>query len=131
MPMAGFGGLVKQNALIRIESLTITQDASGGTVEDYSTLVDDVPVLVTLTSGNRDGRFGGQNDVLSGTLTGFNSSLDRTDIRIYFKSAEDSTIAPAIGSYAYVDSPTAHASGRYLVPGNRYTLAWSTYRPME
>jgi hypothetical protein len=129
--MSGFGGLIKQNATVRIESLTITQDQSGGTVEDYATLADDVPVLVTLTSGSRDGRFTGQNDVLSGTLTGFNAYLDRADIRIYFKTAEDSTIAPAVGSYGYVDSPTAHASGRYLVPGNRYTLAWSTYRPMS
>jgi hypothetical protein len=115
------------NATIRIEYLTTSQDASGGTVETYTTLAAGVPVLATQTSGNRDGRFDGTNNIITGTVTGENVYLARADIRIYFETANPK-IEFLAGLYAYPQGVSPHAGSPCSWIPKRYTVVWSNMR---
>lgn len=96
-----FSGLIRPNATARVEVLTTTRDAAGGTVEAYSPL-GTVPCLVTGVTGARDGRFGGTDNVMTGTVAGDDPLLGRGDCRLFFVTG------PAAGRYARVESAEAH-----------------------
>ena len=69
--MPVFNRLIRPNGTVRIEALAgVGRDDSGGSVETYVTVEDNVPVLISQLSGNRDGRFASRLDKLTGTCTG-------------------------------------------------------------
>lgn len=118
-----FSALIKPNSLVRIERLATSQDSSGGTVESYATVVDNVPCLVTQIGGNRDGRFSGTDSVMSGTCTGNDPNIGRGDVRFYFHTG------PAAGLYARVDSDESHGpTGGYSMIETFHRAKWSQIR---
>lgn len=101
----GPGFLILSNATVTVEAYAITQ-AAGGTVQTYSTIASGIEVLVTLFAGDRDGSFGSdaQRDVA--TLTGVDTSLNRTDTRIKITDFPD--MPEFVNTYWRVTSPQHH-----------------------
>ena len=105
----------------RIEEATYTKDASGGTVETFATVADQVSCLVGLSGSGRDGRFDGLGDTATGTVSSLDARLATIAVgRVYFHDG------PAAGRYGYADGVTEHTAHPLgLVPA-RWTARWST-----
>ena len=123
--MSVFNRLIRPNGFVRVEVITVTgRDDSGGPIETYATLEDNIPVLISQIAGTRDGRFESRVDVITGTVTGDSPSLGRPDTRLYFAA---NTIGTPAGVYAEVVSSAAHGSaGDRLLGGRWYTAKFST-----
>lgn len=108
----------------RVEALTTSQDAAGGTAETYTTVADQLACLVSLSGAGRDGRFDGQSDTVTGTVSSEDPLLTGLSAgRVFFYDG------PAGGRYGYAvggaESHAAHPFG--LVPAV-YRARWSTVK---
>lgn len=121
--MSVFNTIIRPNATVRIEKRVTSRDNSGGNVETYEMIEDNVPVLVSGTSSYRSYPFNSANETLSGTCTGNSSNLGKQNIRLYFKTG---TFA---GVYAFTEQNTPHGpAGDSLLPTAWYTVRWSQVR---
>ena len=122
--MGVFNRLVRPNGTVRIEALSaVGRDDSGGGVEAYVVVEDNVPVLISQLGGDRDGRFGSRLDKLTGTCTGESPNLDRQDTRLYFYG---NNLGMPAGTYAEVVTAVTHgATGERLLSYRWYTVRWS------
>lgn len=110
-----FPRIIRTNATVDIESVTVTQGADGGTVETFPTVVASaVPVLISLFAVGRDGSFGTDACRDRGTLRGEHTSLGRADVRLKVVSGP-ATLGMA-GWYLRVSDPTGHPGGRMVPP---------------
>ena len=116
-------GLVTANGTVRVEEPTVTQDANGGTQKAWATVATGVAVLISQVHAKRDGRFHGENNTLSGTITSASAHLGRTDTRLYFETA---AIPGVSGVYAKVTSVDPHPAGRGGLVGERYSCRWES-----
>jgi hypothetical protein len=121
------GGLISKNAIVRIESVTTSQDAEGGYSESFATLTDDVDVLLSQVSASRSGSLGGSHNVVSGTLTGANASMARADVRYFVKTT---SVWGLTGIYLFPESAAViGASGEgVMAAGAFYRVKFSTVR---
>lgn len=122
------GGLINGNAVVRIESVSIAQDAEGGSVETYSTLADDVSALISQVKASRTDTLGGEQNVVTGTLTGANASMARVDVRYYVKATSAYGLT---GVYLRVDSAAvcgAAGEGVMGAAGPFYRVQFSCVR---
>jgi hypothetical protein len=100
--MSIFSFLIDHNATARIEQLSTARDTSGGTVQSYTVVQDQVPCFVSQSGGSRDGRFGSENATITGTVSGDSSWFARSDVRVYFHTG------PVAGRYVRLDNPVTH-----------------------
>lgn len=117
MPSGIFDGLLTPNATVDIYGLTTAKDASGGNVETPALVASGVPVLISQTSGSRDGRFDNTNNVLSGTMSGESAYLARTNTKIYIASGFGIT-----GIWVHPESVTTHG------PADNWIDVWYTIK---
>lgn len=96
---AGLEGILPHRVTVQVVS--ISRDASKGTVETYSDLETDVKVLITQQSGSR-GRFDQDVNTERATITGANDVLIRQDTRLLV------TTGPVEGAYFRVVSVSTH-----------------------
>lgn len=68
--------------LVTVQTLTVSQDASGGTVETYTAVATDVPCLISQGTGSRISRFDQQPIAERITVTGTDASLGMPNTRI-------------------------------------------------
>lgn len=122
-----FDGLVRPNAVVRIESVSVSQGAEGGTVETYSTLTDDVDVLISQVSAGRSDDLGGRHNVLTGTMSGEAAGMARADVRYLVKTT--TTGYPLTNVYLYPTGPSAHgAAPDPYIPAAFYRVNFSSVR---
>jgi len=123
--MSVFNRLIRPNGFVRVEVISSTdRDDSGGPIEAYTVLEDNIPVLISQISAARDGRFDSRIGSITGTVTGDSPSLGRTDTRLYFTA---NTIGTPAGVFAEVLSATSHGSaGDRLLGGRWWSLKFST-----
>jgi hypothetical protein len=86
---------------VTVQSMTISRDSSGGTVESYADLATDVKVLITQQSGTR-GRFDQDVNTERATISGADDVLIRQDTRLLV------TTGPVEGAYFRVSSVSTH-----------------------
>lgn len=116
-----FPRIIRTNATVDIESVTVTQGADGGTVETFPTVVASaVPVLISLFAVGRDGSFGTDAHRDRGTLSGSHASLGRSDVRL--KVISGPATLGMDGWYLRVSDPTSHPGGRMVPP--RVQVKW-------
>lgn len=126
--MGIFNRLIKPNAVVRIEVLTVTRDTSGGPVYTWSTVEDNVKVMASGFGGNRDRRYSSDLNTLSGTISGTSSNLGRADVRVYFKSATGN-VTDLVGVYARLESTSTHGGTlTRLIPYKWYTARFQVQR---
>jgi len=119
-----FSGLIAPNATVDVVGLTSTQqDDAGGNDELYDTThAEDVPCLVSLTNGVRDGSFGGRFSRATGTLSGDDDSLTLVDTRVVFKTC---SIAALVGLVAEVRTLANHSPSPCGFVPRKVTLTWT------
>ncbi len=105
--MSVFNALIQPNSTVNVEALSTTRDASGGTVEAYTVVESGLRCLISQVGGSRDGRFDGDNNIYSATLTGDSSYIGRTDVRFYVVASSEAGIA---ATYARAVSVTRKGS---------------------
>lgn len=120
-----FDGIVKPNALVRIEVLTTTRGPSGGQIESYSTIADNINCLVSGISPSRTNRHDSTDNMISGTLSGNDPAIGRGDVRYYFYTG------PAAGRYACVTAAGTHGpAGELSLIETFYTAKWEQIKPV-
>ena len=124
MSIFGPGRLVVPNAVVDVEAVAITQ-VEGGTVQTFTAVASNVPVLMTLFSGGRGREFSdAQTDRV--TVSGVDASLRRADVRLKVVTAPD-TMSQFDGLYLRVESAVAHPAGLGGLLKARTTLQCSRF----
>jgi hypothetical protein len=118
----GAGRLIRENAVVDVEALSVTQ-VEGGTVQAYTAVASGVSVLMTLFNGNRGRAFStSQTDRV--TVSGVDDSLRRRDIRLKVVTAP-TTMSQYDDAYLAVDSAVPHPAGLGGLLNARITLQCS------
>ena len=122
-----FARRIQPNAVVRVESAAYSKDATGKTVETWTTLADDVPALVTNVTAARPDEHGTTRNVVRGTLTGEDSALARVDVRYYVKTPSAYGLT---GIYLWPESAAVHgAAGEgAMAAGAWYEVTVSSVR---
>lgn len=106
MPFLG-SDLLDPNAYVTIKTQVASQDASGGTVlVPGATVEDNVPIILSLARGARDGRYDGDLNVSAFTFSGESANLSRQDTVVVFTASSFPGV-PA-GSTARLTDVTTH-----------------------
>lgn len=122
------GGLISGNAVVRVESLTVSIDAATGkTVETYAALADDVAALVSQVSAARPDEMGNLRNKVTATLRTADASAARADVRYYVKATGAYGLT---GIYLYPESAAVCGAAGEGVMGSApsYRVAVSTVR---
>jgi hypothetical protein len=117
--------LIKSNAVVDIEVLTVAQ-SGGFTVQTFPTaLSSNVAVLMTQTTGQRGTSFtDAQTDRV--TISGVDTNLQRRDTRIKVITAPVG-LEYLEGVYFRVDAGVPHAEGLGGLLGKRITVQCSRF----
>lgn len=114
-----FGGLLGTNGVIEIQSPTVT--VTGGTTTTWAAAVSGVDVLITQLGGARHPQAGGDFQGDTHTVTGLETELARTDIRLKVTSCPD--LPDLEGKYLRVNSSVRHPAGRGRLLNARITCS--------
>ena len=124
MSIFGAGRLIRQNAVVTIQQLVVTQ-VEGFTVQTFTTLTAGVSVLMSQYNGSRGGRFSdAQTDRV--TVSGVDSGLRRRDIRLLVTTAPTS-MSQYANTFLRVDSSMPHPAGLGGLLNARTTLQCSRF----
>lgn len=103
-----FGGLLSTNAVVDVESPTVS--VTGGVTQTWAAATSSVDVLITRASSAREPRTGTDAERDGWAVSGVNDALRFTHTRLKITAFPDRP--EFVGKYLRVESSAAHPKGR-------------------